>query len=504
MPVAMANSTKSLEPSSVSTVRFVVGGQEHVAQGELTQRTVLEYLREDCGLTGTKEGCAEGDCGACTVLLGEVAVDGSLQHRAINSCIRLLPSIHGKQIVSIEHLSGKSGHLHPAQAAMEKAHATQCGFCTPGFVMSLAAQPQGKALCASDARQCLNGNLCRCTGYRAIVEAACSMHDASRFPPVAEQDRQWQAQEVADLLRAIPTANEAGELSAQWLAPNSAAEFARHYVADPERLIVAGMTDIGLWVTKQLRDLGKLLYLGDVKEFHSIEISSKDLVIHAAVSLSDAWAALCSAYPQWRTYADRFASTPVQNSGTLVGNLANGSPIGDAMPALIAVGASLLLQRGDSMRELPLEDFYLGYRKTALERGEFVRAVRVPILAAEKWRVQAYKLSKRFDQDISAVALGVALELDEAGVVRSARLGVGGMAATPMRARKTEAALLNKPYLSEEITGVGAMLSAEFSPLSDMRASAQYRAQALGNLLVRDSLLAQGRGVDLAQSREHV
>jgi xanthine dehydrogenase small subunit len=498
----MAKTSQSVD-TIASTVRFVVGGEVHVANGDITLRTVLEYLREDCGLTGTKEGCAEGDCGACTVLLGEVDSTGNLQHRAINSCIRLLPSVNGKQIVAVEHLPGHSGHLHPAQAAMEQAHATQCGFCTPGFVMSLAAQPQGVALSASDARQCLNGNLCRCTGYRAILEAACSMHDAARFAPVPEPDRQWQAHDVVGKLNAI-SGVDSGELTAQWRAPTNAAEFARTYLAQPDRLIVAGMTDIGLWVTKQLRDLGKLLYLGDVKEFHAIDTSPEEVVIHAAVSLKQAWAALCVAYPQWRTYAERFASTPVQNSGTLVGNLANGSPIGDAMPALIAVGASLLLQRGDKIRELALEDFYLAYRKTALAEGEFVRAVRVPVLDAKRWRVQACKLSKRFDQDISAVALGIAVELDAAGLVCAARLGVGGMAATPMRARKTEAALVGKRYCSDDIIAVGAVLSAEFSPLSDMRASAVYRAQALGNLLVRDSLLAQGRTLDLAQSREAV
>jgi xanthine dehydrogenase small subunit len=434
------------------------------------------------------------------VLLGAADAKGQLEHKAINSCIRLLPSIHGKQVLTVEHLAGKSGHLHPAQAAMAQAHATQCGFCTPGFVMSLAAHSAGPALTAEQARHCLNGNLCRCTGYRPILEAACSMHDKERFAPVAPPDRQWQNEAVLQTLASINSIE--GGVDATWLAPRSASDFAQALVREPDRLIVAGMTDVGLWVTKQHRDLGKVLYVGDVKEFNAIESTADALVIHAAVSLSDAWSALCEVYPQWRSYAQRFASTPVQNSGTLVGNLANGSPIGDAMPALIAVGAQLLLQTGEQTRELALEDFYLGYRKTALQTGEFVRAVRVPVLHAPAWRVQAYKLSKRFDQDISAVALGLAMQLDARGLVLAARLGVGGMAATPMRARKTEGALVGKAYFGDDIFSLAKMLSEEFAPLSDMRASAQYRAQALGNLLVRDSLLAQGKTQNLAQTRE--
>jgi len=464
-------------------IHFYFRGEIRRIEGLAPTRTVLQYLREEVHATGTKEGCAEGDCGACTVVLGEV-VDGDLQLRAVNACIQFLPTLDGKALFTVEDLGdqhglGITGLLHPVQQALMDTHASQCGFCTPGFAMSLFALYENNPECPGRAAVCdaLSGNLCRCTGYRPIVDAV----------PVAYAQPRVAVDRPAVLAALTPLAElpplDYRATGQRFVAPRSLDELAAARLAAPQARLLAGSTDVGLWVTKQLRELGDLIHLGAVAELKAIRHDADGLVIGAGASLTDAFAALGAFEPAWNELARRFASTPVRNAGTLGGNVANGSPIGDSMPGLIAMGARVVLRKGDAVRSLPLEDFYLAYQKTALEPGEFLQAIQVPPQPAGRL-FRTWKVSKREDQDISAVCGAFALDLTD-GVVRGARIAFGGMAATPLRARATESFLLDKPWSAETVDAAAPLLANEYTPLSDMRASSDYRRRATAGLLRR-------------------
>ena len=474
-------------PSDSASIRFLLDGQAVCVRDVPPSLTVLEYLREHLRRTGTKEGCAEGDCGACTVLLGELDGAARVRYRPINSCIRLLGSIDGRELVTVESLSPAGGPLHPVQQAMVDQHGSQCGFCTPGFVMSLFAlyleQPHPTR---DQVISALSGNLCRCTGYRPIIDAGLGM---GAYPEPAQWSRELaQAPERAQALRAL-VRTRALEMPG-WYAPRTLEELAGILQREPTALILAGGTDVGLWVTKQLKDPWPVVFIGDVEALQQIDTGTECIRIGAAVSLADAWKALIADYPALEEVAERFGSPPVRHSGTLCGNLANGSPIGDSMPALMALGAQIELRCGDATRILPLERFYLGYQRKDLAPGEFVVAVRVP-RARPAQLIACYKVSKRYDQDISAVCLGVLVELDQ-GRVRSARIALGGMAAVPARASAAESALLGQPWQEAAIEAAAHALGADFTPLTDMRASSAYRLEAARNLLRRFHLEQSG------------
>ncbi len=449
-------------------------------------RTLLEVLREDLNCTGTKEGCNEGDCGACTVVLGE-AVNGQLKYSAVNSCIRLAHSVDGLALWTAEDLAAKDGTLHPAQQALVQCHGSQCGFCTPGFVMSLFGMYQnhvcqGQPVTRELAQEELSGNLCRCTGYRPILDAAQQM---ALLPPV----RVDEAALLEKLKRMTPTPR-ISESDALYLSPPTLVELLAARTTHPEAQLVAGCTDVGLWVNKLHMKFEKVLDVSKVQELRRIEHDLNHIHIGAAVTLTDAFAALVADRPQLRAFAARFAGLPVRNSGTLGGNVANGSPIGDSMPLLIALGARVVLMSERGERELPLEQLYTGYRKNVMAADEVLAWIKVP-KATPSELSRVYKISKRFEDDISAVCLAINLHLVDGQVVQ-ASLGAGGVAATPVRAVKTEAALLGQAWTQDTVQQTMAALRSEFEPISDMRASAAYRVQVLGNLLQRFWLESQG------------
>jgi xanthine dehydrogenase small subunit len=472
---------------NIRPVRFFHRGAlvEHAAP-EPT-RSVLQWLREEARCTGTKEGCNEGDCGACTVVLGELGANGQLQLKAVNSCIQFLPTLDGKALFTVEDLTAPGAPLHPVQQAMVDCHGSQCGFCTPGFVMSLWATRErhaaaGSAPTRQQIADDLSGNLCRCTGYRPILDAG----EQACAAPGGRLD----AAPVVAVLRQLqgdaPLATASG-----FFAPKSVDELAALLEARPTATLLAGSTDIGLWANKQFRPLGDIVWLGAVAELQRIEEDAGTLVIGAGASLEAAWAALAARWPVLNELWLRFAGRPTREAGTMGGNVANGSPIGDSAPVLMALGATLVLQKGSRIRRLPLDEFYTGYMKNRREPGEFVRAIELPLPTAAS-SLFAYKISKRFDCDISAVCAGIALTRDAAGVVQAARLAFGGMAATVQRAAAAEAALIGRPFDAAAAEAAAAALAADFTPMSDLRASAGYRLQVAGNLIRRAALEASG------------
>uniref|UniRef100_UPI0025F81551 xanthine dehydrogenase small subunit n=1 Tax=uncultured Xylophilus sp. TaxID=296832 RepID=UPI0025F81551 len=444
----------------------------------------------------------EGDCGACTVVLGErtLAADGTpgVAYHAINACIRLAHSIDGMALWTVEDLAADpllqgpgtadARALHPVQEALVQCHASQCGFCTPGFAMSLFGMYQnricrGETVTRAVAQEDLSGNLCRCTGYRPILEAAERM---AALPAVTVDE--------AALLRKleqIAPAAPAPEHDFAYESPPTLAALLQARADRPQAQLVAGCTDVGLWVTKQHRRFDAVLDVTRAAELRRIERTAAGLRIGAAATLQDAYAALAADRPQLRAFAARFAGLPVRNSGTLGGNVANGSPIGDSMPLLIALGAQVVLASVRGERAMPLENLYLAYRRTAMAADEIVAWIDVPAPTAGE-RMAVYKVSKRMDDDISAVCLALRLELADDGTVRSASVGAGGVAATPVRARATEAALAGRPWTAATAAAAGAVLQDEFQPISDMRASAAYRRAVLGNLLQRFWLEGEG------------
>ena len=489
------------------TIRFVLDGDVVTLRDVDPTRTVLQYLREDRQRTGTKEGCAEGDCGACTVVVAELSADRNrLQYRAINSCIQFLPTLDGKELITVESLTAGNAQLHPVQRALVDCHGSQCGFCTPGFVMSLFAvyKTQEKPS-RKDIDDALAGNLCRCTGYRPIIDAAAKMYEYGS--EISGADQHWMncsfssatenaiepsEMKTVELLRSLTSSQtlHVQHDAKQYFAPTKLAEFARLVEKYPDACILAGGTDVGLWVTKLFRDLNTVLYIGNVRELQSAGVNRKHIDIGASVTLSDAMPLIIEHYPDLEELFLRFGSPPIRNAGTLGGNIANGSPIGDTMPVLIVIGTTITLRKGSKTREIPLDEFYLDYQKTAIKPGEFVERIRIP-LPIENQCIRTYKVSKRFDQDISAVCGAYALQLKDSRVDQ-VRVAYGGVATTPKRAAECEKALLGKEWSEKTVRAGMAALDTDYSPIGDMRASKEYRQSTTRNLLYRFWLESSG------------
>lgn len=456
-------------------IRFILNGETREVSGLSPTTTVLQYLREHEHLKGTKEGCAEGDCGACTVLLGEVT-GNKVEYKAINACIAFLPTLDGRQVVTVEHLKSADGGLHPVQQAMVECHGSQCGFCTPGFVMSLCALKDNKAEASDeDIHAAIAGNLCRCTGYRPIV-------DAARMAGKAKGGKlDSNVATLKTLQRRKMFRYEAAD--GKFFAPVTVEELADVVNAYPEATLLAGGTDVGLWVTKFHKALPVIIYTANVCELQQIRKTATALEIGAAVTYSKAFEELAAYDDSLQELLSRLGSMQIRNSGTIGGNIANGSPIGDGMPPLIALGAQLMLRSVDGVRTIALEDYFIAYKKQNRKRGEFVEKIIVP-RRAKNTPFRVYKISKRFDQDISAVCGAFSLSF-KGKMISEARIVFGGMAATPKRAAAMENSLIGKSWTEETITHAMSLLDQDFTPLSDMRASADYRRTMAQNLLYR-------------------
>lgn len=440
--------------ADVMDISFLLNGEPQTVCSISPTTTLLDWLRETRGLTGTKEGCNEGDCGACSVMVSDER--GTC---ALNACILFLPQVQGKAVRTVEGIGGPDGELHPVQSAMVEHHGTQCGFCTPGFITTMAVNHINGV---TDHDTALAGNLCRCTGYAPIFRAA----EAANKLPIPG----WLEDKEGIL-----------ETTKQTSLPETTDELASLYLDHPEATLIGGGTDVGLWVTKELQDPAPLIFLHRCADMHGIEATADGLRVGGAVTLEALGNAVQELFPSFAGLIRRFGSAQVRSAATIGGNIANGSPIGDGPPALIALGARLHLRKGGERREIPIEAFFLDYGKQDRAPGEFVEAVTIP---HQPDALRCYKLSKRFDQDISAVCGCLNLTVKD-GLISAARIAFGGMAGIPKRATAVEAVLVGQPWSEASIEAAIPAFDDDFVPLSDMRASATYRAETARNMLRR-------------------
>ncbi|MEX5728312.1 xanthine dehydrogenase small subunit [Rhodovulum iodosum] len=476
-------------------LRFLLNGETVELTDPPPTLTLLDWLREARGLTGTKEGCNEGDCGACTVM-----VTDARGTRPLNACILFLPQLHGAAVRTVEGLAGPDGTLHPVQEALIEHHGSQCGFCTPGIAVALAAAHRnGEA----DHDTALSGNLCRCTGYAPIVRAA----EAA----AAQPGPGWLADTLPDAPRFLWPEISSGVAIGGAIGPSDggagggqppgafrpadADELATWYEEHPDATLVAGATDVGLWVTKGLQDLGQVAFLNGCADLQKIEITDTEIRLGAGVTIAELMTLMQSHHPHFAVMLARFGSPQVRAAATVGGNIANGSPVGDTPPALIALGATLHLRKGETHRSLALEEFFLDYGKQDRTPGEFVEAVSIP---RQPDALRCYKLSKRRDQDISAVCGCFSIAVED-GTIRSARIAFGGMAGIPKRAAAVEAALAGQPFAEDTLIAARDAMAEDFQPLSDMRASAGYRLATAQNMLMRLWHARSGAASDIGE-----
>jgi xanthine dehydrogenase small subunit len=481
-------------------IRFILNGADVALKDVAPDATLLDWLRLNRSLRGTKEGCAEGDCGACTVLVGKLAAEG-LVYESVNACIRFMGSLDGTHVVTVEHLRGDGEKLHPVQQAMVDFHGSQCGFCTPGFIMSLYGlwmknpDPSDAAI-----EKALQGNLCRCTGYEAIMRAA---HAISSYGKAAKDPLALERKDITARLKALRDGArvEIGSGKARLIVPANADDFAAIFENEPKATVVAGSTDVGLWVTKHMRDISPAIFIGGLDGLGAMSEKDGVITIGAGVTYTEAFETLSKHIPALGPLVDRIGGEQVRNMGTIGGNVANGSPIGDTPPPLIALGAELTLRKGNARRTIPLETFFVAYGKQDRQPGEFVESVHVPV-PAKGTKFAVYKVTKRRDEDITATLGAFYLTLAKDGTVTDIRIAYGGMAATPKRATAVEKALTGKAWNEATVEAAMAEYAKDFTPLTDMRATAEYRALAAKNLLLRFYIETTGTKAPFQVSRE--
>ncbi len=471
-------------------ISFVLNGRIHHSSGCAGDMTLLDWLRDQPHLRGTKQGCGEGDCGACTVSIARPDAKGNLVYRPVNACILFMGMVNGAAIRTVEGLATCGNRLHPVQEAMVKNDASQCGFCTPGFVMTLyTAYQNGGGLAPEEVDDTIAGNLCRCTGYRPIVAAAASLNDTGH-------DNRHN--DDLDLLLGLDSGQDVccDKDGSQFMVPATSARFAELYAEHPDATIIGGATDVGLWVTKQHRKLEKMIWTGGVAGFDAINDDGDVIRINPAVTHQQFLSYVAEDLPQCAELLRRFGALQVRSSGTVCGNIANASPIGDLPPVFISLNGAVELTKGSGSRLVRLEDFFIEYGKQDRRAGEFVSALLIP--KGAKPNLRCYKISKRFDQDISAVMLAANLEITD-GVIDGVRLAFGGMAGIPKRASSAEGVLTRNPLEIASFKRAAAALADDFTPMSDMRGSARYRLLTAQNLLVKYGLeLVSGKQMRLA------
>lgn len=468
--------------NSRNKIRFILNNRTIELSDIPASLTLLDYLRLEKRLTGTKEGCAEGDCGACTILVGRI-LNNELKYETVNSCIRFVGSLDGCHIVTIEHLKASDGKLHPVQQAMVDHHGSQCGFCTPGFVMSLYAlwmenpNPSNQSVEAA-----LQGNLCRCTGYEPIVKAAMAISD------IAHPKNDPLVIERTAILKQLSDLNDGNRVEIAHkgdliIVPSSVQDLADACKQHPKATIVAGSTDVGLWVTKHMHDISPVIFMAHLPELNTIVVDEHQVTIGACVTYTQMQSTIAKHFPQMAGFWNRIGGEQVRNMGTIGGNIANGSPIGDTPPAMIALGARVTLRNGDVQREILLEDFFIEYGKQDREQGDFVEKLTIPLVKKDNL-FAVHKISKRRDEDISALCGAFNIALDN-GKITEVIIAYGGMAGTPKRAKHVEKAMLGQDWTIDTIKSAMAEFEKDFTPLSDWRASADYRALTAKNLLHR-------------------
>lgn len=479
-----------------NSIRFILNGEDVVLTDVGPTETLLDFIRLKRRLVGTKEGCAEGDCGACTVLVGRLA-DGRLQYETVNACIRFIGSLNGTHVVTVEHLAGADGQLHPVQQAMVDCHGSQCGFCTPGFVMSLyGLWLSNEKPSRAEIERALQGNLCRCTGYEPIVKAAeqvAAVRPSALFDPL-ERERSDISARLFAMASGETIILSQGEH--RMILPGTVQALADVLAEEPTATIVAGATDVGLWVTKQMRVLNPVVFINHLTELQQITVTEDGITIGAGVSYTAAFEALSADIPALGRLIERIGGQQVRNMGTIGGNIANGSPIGDMPPALMALGAGLTLRSVDGPRTMPLHDYFIAYGKQDRREGEFVESIFVPRPRPSQ-HYAVYKISKRRDEDISALCGAFLLGLDDDNCVESIHIAFGGMAGTPKRAREVEAILHGKPWTEDTIAAAREAFDRDYQPLTDWRATKEYRQLTAKNLLTRFYLETSGNRQEL-------
>ena len=461
-----------------NTIQFIYNDDIIKLKNPDPNRTILDFIRSDLKQKGTKEGCAEGGCGACTVVLGELK-NKKLHYKSINSCISFLPMIDKKHLILIENLSNKKDNLHPIQEAMVKFHGSQCGFCTPGFVMSMFAMYKNFSKFNDETiDETLSGNLCRCTGYRPIKDAAKSLNSQNLYDHFKKNEKK-----IINLLTKIKDRDiEISYKNKKYFAPKSLSNLKKILKKNSNTKFLSGGTDLSLEVTKKRGEIDKIISLNSIKELKFIKKTKKFIEVGSGVSLYEFQNVIKSYYPDFYNILKRYGSVQIRNVGTLAGNIATASPIGDSLPLLLSLDSKIKIQTSRFIKVIPLSEFFLSYRKTKLKKGEFLYSVVIPINKQNHFK--AYKISRRFDDDISSVCASFNF-LIKKNIILDAKIAYGGMSEIPKRAPKIEKALTNSIFSEDTFARVKNLIDTDFSPMDDMRASKNYRSDVAKNLMMK-------------------